>query len=568
MEMRAFGNSDIVAFDYETTGFQHNPDARIFSVSFTWLDGHTEVHYGNFMQRLVDFWKSPCTGIAHNIKFELAFTLKHKIIRNPKKILHDTMIMSQYVDNLQHSHSLDYVATRYAGHIDEWDKYDEAVHRASKIYGTYDKIPKHIMLPYQKNDTERTMLLYRLLWSHVKPQSEYWNEIELVKTTMEFENNGIMVHEPNTLKLIKWAEGELSKAIQKADAIAGRHVNLLSVPQMQRLLFQELCLPYKESLDKENLDLLFDETKHPIIDCIRRARAYKNGISTIQSYLDLAIDGILYPNILTNPLVTGRQASHNPNMQNVRKEVKAGQEYTIPARQCFMPRPGHFLLLVDESGIEMRLGVQGTGSKRLIKLCAEDFDFHAAYATSFYGKRFTEEKNEKIKSALRSRAKNGRFARFYGAGLHTLSKTLGLPEEQVRAGIERDKAEFPEFEQYMDDCTLTARRTGQIETFFGRSLRVERQRPYSATDYCIQGSAAALFKHAQNSVHRNVKEVKILLPVHDELVMEVDNYYFKNVKELMAKIKPYMINFPQITVPLNAEFAIGKETWNDKAKAA
>ena len=396
MASRPFLDNDIIAFDFETTGFQHDPNARIFSVSFTWHDGHNEIYYGNFKEKLIDFWKSPCVGIAHNLKFELAFTAIHKIIRNPKKPLLDTMIMSQYVDNLQHSHALDYVATRYAGHIDEWDKYDEAVKRASKIYGRYDLIPKHIMLPYQKNDTERTMLLYRLLWEHVKPQIEYANEIELVKTTAEFENNGLMVHEKNTLQLIAWAERELTKAVERGDAIAGRHVNLLSVPQMQRLLFQELCLPYKESLDKENLDLLFEETNHPIIDCIRRARAYKNGVSTLQSYLDLAVNGILYPNIMTNPLTTGREATHNPNLQNVRRELKAGQDYTVPARQCFRPRPGHFYLLVDESGIEMRLGVQGTGSKRLVKLCAEDFDFHSAYAASFYGKRFTEEENEKV----------------------------------------------------------------------------------------------------------------------------------------------------------------------------
>jgi DNA polymerase I-like protein with 3'-5' exonuclease and polymerase domains len=134
---------------------------------------------------------------------------------------------------------------------------------------------------------------------------------------------------------------------------------------------------------------------------------------------------------------------------------------------------------------------------------------------------------------------------------------------EVRAGIERDKKEFPEFYQFMDDCTAIASNTAHIETFFGRSLRVEKHRPYSATDLCIQGSAAALFKHAQNKVHK-LHEVKILLPVHDELVMEIDNSYLKYLPDLIKTIKPLMLESKYITVPLNVEFSIGKETWNEK----
>ena len=566
--MRAFQDNDEIAFDYETSGFQHDPNARIFSVSFTWKDGHNEIYYGDFMKRLCDFWQSPCTGIAHNLKFELAFTKKHRILQNPKKILHDTMIMSQYVDNQLKTHALDYIARRYAGVVDEWEKYDLLISQAAKIYGTYDKIPEYIILPYQKNDTERTMLLYRLLWPIVKPRNEYFNEIELVKTTMEFENNGFMIHKSNTLQLIAWAKQELSKAVAEGNVIAGREINLLSGPQMHNLLFGKLGLPLKDSLDKKALDELKNETNHPIIDCILRARAYKNGMSTLQSYLDLSIDDILYPNIHTNNTATGRESSSNPNMQNVRKEIKAGQEYTIAARKCFRPRPGKFLLMADYSGIEMRLGVQGTGSQRLIELCKQDFDFHAACAKSFYGSKFTDEKNPDIKRALRSRAKNGRFAMFYGAGVNTLAKTLGLPYDEVKKGLERDQREFPEFYVFMNDCTRTARNTGLIKTFFNRPLRVEKNRPYSATDLCIQGSAAALFKHAQNAVHKFLKSIdaKILLPVHDELVMEFTNVsHYKALKnEIIPIIKNLMINYNQITVPLNVEFSTGKESWNEK----
>jgi DNA polymerase I-like protein with 3'-5' exonuclease and polymerase domains len=122
----------------------------------------------------------------------------------------------------------------------------------------------------------------------------------------------------------------------------------------------------------------------------------------------------------------------------------------------------------------------------------------------------------------------------------------------------------------MDACTAQAKEHGYVNTFFGRKLRVEHDRPYSATDYCIQGSAAALFKHAQVAVDKYFQSTygdenaRILLPVHDELVMEIKREYLGDLKSIMPVINRLMINFPQITVPIKVEFNLSTYTWDAK----
>jgi DNA polymerase-1 len=582
---RSFLPGDIINVDYETSGFQHDPGARVFAFSLTWVeDGYTEVvrregaarFYQDekeiwrgrvdFEKRMRSFWASNCPAVTHNLKFEYAFTGIEKWEINSKKKLHDTMIMHQYIDNLCPSHALDYLFNRYHGKVGWISEVDKNISKAAKIYGSYDKIPEELMFPYQLADGIRGALLYKLFWPLVSPAKEYWNEIELIKATVDMEKIGFMLDKGQAEKLIFFMSGELAANKIETECIAGRSVNLLSEPQLKKLLFDDLRLPALDTTDKHAVEKLREINNHPILDCILKARSYTKGIAMVRGYIDAAKhDGCIHPGILTNRAGTGREASNNPNLQNVSKEFKAGARFTVPARRCFRARPGNILLLADYAGIEMRLAVQGTGSIRLFKLCQDDFDFHASCALAFYGDRYQNETDKDEKKALRSRAKNARFAMLYGAGLEQTAATLGLTTEEVRAGYERDKEEFPEFYELMSRCMKDARKQGYIETFFGRRLRVPLDRPFAATDYLIQGSAAALFKHAQVRVadyFRKTGNGKILIPVHDELVMEIPRSV--PVKEITPVIEKLMIMQEEIVVKLAVEFGVCTYTWDNR----
>jgi DNA polymerase I-like protein with 3'-5' exonuclease and polymerase domains len=254
-------------------------------------------------------------------------------------------------------------------------------------------------------------------------------------------------------------------------------------------------------------------------------------------------------------------------MQNVSNEVSHRAKYPIPARCCFRARPGYVLFAKDHSGIEMRIGVQGTGSPRLIKLVEQDFDFHDACARNFYGDRYLKaDKDEK--KFLRGKAKNGaRFPMFYGAGLDTISKGLGLSYEETEAGYDRDKKEYPEFYSFMDECTKEAKRKGYVYDFFGRKLYTPPDRPYAGTDYKIQGTATEVLKVGQVRVDKFIYkelqgEVRMLLPVHDEIIIEYPRSLLYQKDEILGHIDKLMVEIEEITVKLTIETEMSSLLWS------
>jgi DNA polymerase I len=590
MKYREFRKNEAVVIDYETSGLSVYAGDKIFAAVLTFpSDGHSEVYQRKNVaewKRVGELWgRSDVPKIAHNLKFEMAMTKLDLGLDIPKETeLHCTMTMHEMLNNLSPKHGLDYAANRYAGYVKEWDEADKSVNAAFKIYGSYDKIPWSQMLPYITVDGERTALLYETMWPSIKANdkllAEYNNEIELITTTQRMEKRGIMIDKRKARDLIAWMKKEVEANDDSILKHAGAHINLKSTKQLAKLLFTDLKLPILArtktglpSTDGDTIQKLRNINDHPILDCILKERSYKRGITDIHSYLDAAIDLIIHPNINTNRAATGRESSENPNLQNIQKEHNARLRFPVPARRCFRARPGYVLLLGDYAGIEMRFGVQGTQSPRLYSLLENDFDFHDACAKSFYGDRYINCQDATQKKMMRNRAKNGRFAMFYGCGYDTLAITLGLSLYETKIGFDRDRKEFPEFYTFMAECTRLARETGGIETFFGRFLEVPHDRPYAATDYKIQGSAAAFFKRAQNRVMNFIikspslsGKLFMLMPVHDELVSEMHRSLLPYRDEIISEFNYIMTNgYPEIEVPVKVEWKLSTYTW-DKAE--
>lgn len=603
-------DGDCIVVDYETDGLYTYRGHKPFTVVLTWCnDGYSEIIYEDqnpafFHQRLKSIWENPkVIKVSHNAKFEIKMTMAMGIA--VKGMVHCTMIQHQMLNNLAIKHSLDYAALQYAGVVPEWIAADKAVDKAKKIYGyRFDKIPRYVLNTYMWFDGERCALLHETQFPLLQKDTEmlkcYMREIAVMYVTIILESNGIMIHEKNLDKLIKWMQTELKQVDADAFKLLGKYVNLQSEKQLKHLLYTEMKLDpvynkkKKISTDKDALEVLRKKYELPILDLILKKRAYTKGMAMLTAYKENAIDGILYPNINTNSAGTGRQSSSDPiNFQNIQKEFSLRTRFAVPARSCFRPRPGHVFFLIDYQGIEMRLYVQGTKSKRLYDLVATNFDFHNACAINFYAERYTtidgcfeflfdkfadeirttkdhEALYKKLKKVLRSAAKNGRFAMAYGAGIITLADTLMLTIDDAREGKERDKLEYPEFYTFMDQCTYEAETKGHIVTFGGRKLQVPHDRLYAATDYKIQGSAAEVMKQGEIQVQDYLSQywknqIKLLLTIHDELIFEFPRHLLPQRNIILQDLRKNMIDIEGIDVNLDVEIKMTTTTW-DKAK--
>jgi DNA polymerase-1 len=601
-----------ISFDVEATGLDPYQGAKVFSYSTCSEAGLVSVnrldcpkmgrkHEDDLRELLLD---PSIVKICHNFHFENAILLENGFEIHPDTIWEDTMLLSQLLDNIAAGHGLDEVAVRLCPDvktIKEWMDIDSQIIKARGIYGTYDKIPKPLMERYQFNDAERTMLIYKALSPHVKKNDlcykDYLNEIELVKATISFERRGIMLCRAEAEKLLIWLNDELKKVEVESFKVLGQYVNLNSGPQVASIIYENMKLPIlsmtpagNPAVDKDALEELrpyakkLGENVLNLFDLILMQRSYTKGVAMITSYIAAAgASGIIHPHINTNKAQTGRESGENPNMQNISKEAALKTRFPVPARKCFRARPGYILILLDYSGIEMRLIVDVAGEAEFIELIKNNGDPHDLAAQIFYGDLYTDEaaaiqfilssdKNfkgdyKKAKKILRTAAKNSQFALAYGARLPKVAETLMLSVEAAAPGYRAYSARFPKVAGFTNRMMAQIKKVGYVTTPFGRKLKVMPDKPYSASNYIIQGTAAGILKRAQVHVDQYLKawwgDVHLVLPIHDELIIECNRKYLPSVKNLIAGIRDQMIDMPEIKVPLEVETKLTTYIWSD-----
>lgn len=617
--------SSFLSLDTETTGL----DPYRGDLPFAWstCDEEGKITISRYdtdrqsRQRLQTILSDYTIGkVSHNMHFDKNMLISDGYFIPEKTVWHCTKLMCNVIYNLEPSYELDELAYAYGRYPKDADL---PIKQAAKIYGNYSKIPKYLMDKYQLSDAERCMLLFLTFWpkicSNPNLMEQYLVEIALVPVTMKFERRGIMVDKRESERLLAWIGDELKQIELDKEKYFPYPVNVHSPKQLVRFLYTDVGLPVLSmnksglapSTDKDALAGLryhIETTTHDIkqlaiLDIILKERAYNKGKQMIQSYLD-ACDSkfILCPHINTHQARTGRESGENPNLQNVQKSAALKTRYPVPARNCFRARPGYFLLLKDYSGIEMRIAVQLTNSKRLIQLLHDGFDFHAACAEAFYGEYYlvpekaipfyierdpairqaefdrliaqfgenqaVEKMYKKVKGILRSAAKNARFAMLYGAGKMQTAKTLMLSMDEVSAGYDRDHEMFPEFYGLMKSCERDINLRGYVETIFKRKLYVNPNASYASTDYKVQGSAGELFKRSQIRVDRYLQDywgdfdISIWLVVHDEMIIEIPRVLLVNLPTIIADIDYLMTTYNEITVPLDVGNKISTYMWS------
>jgi DNA polymerase-1 len=543
--------------------------------------------------------------VMHNSKFDLSFTEKALGCRLAETIcFHDTMIMSHMLRNDHRGHALKDLAWELAG-IPKDDEAEVRKYAKNMEDVDYSRVPEHVMKRYQELDAKRAMVLCAFFLPKIKERPKLYDcyqwECDAIIPTLRMEQHGFMIHRQRTTVLRDEMEADAKAAMDEAEKIYGRRINIGNDNVLRQVLYTEKQLPIlgrtkttgAPSVEKEVLDTLFQQTHDPLLRLAVRYKSRRRGSTVLQSYLDAADnEGTIHPNIRTLGAVTGRESCSNPNLQNVEKEGRLQNPFPTPARKAFRPRPDCVNFHVDYAGIELRLLVHYSKDQELVdEISKPDGDPHYVAAQIFYPpiqgeerKRFADfckenpviaagidafPKKSKEWIQLRDPAKNTNFAVPYGAGWQKASGTLGLPLALGEQRFIAYRKRFPNLCSMTHNIISTVKSRGGVETAFGRFLYVPKEKAYVGVNFLIQGTAAEILKRSQVRVQRYLEEVlkgqcHLILPIHDELIIEWPRKLLAQAPQHWRELRRLMIDFPQFDVPLDVAVDVTTVDWAHK----
>jgi len=366
----------------------------------------------------------------------------------------------------------------------------------------------------------------------------------------------------------------LSERIQDCEDIifgyAGEHFNINSTKQLGELLFEKLGLPPLKktktgySTNAEVLEKL--KGKHPIIPAIMDYRMLTKLKSTYADGLmkEIREDGRIHTTFQNLVTATGRLSSTEPNLQNIPVRTDLGAEI----RKMFVPGEGNVLVDADYSQIELRVLAHIAGDTVMGDAFKNGFDIHTATAAQVFGVEM-----ERVTPLQRRHAKAVNFGIVYGISEFSLAEDIGVSRYEARSYIDSYLENYSGVRKYMKQVVEEARERGYTETIFGRKRYIPELKSSNfnvrsgaeriALNTPIQGSAADLIKLAMIRVERALNahfpEAKLLLQVHDELIVECPEQI---APEVAALISREMEGVWALTVPLTAEAKWGK-SWYD-----
>ena len=388
-------------------------------------------------------------------------------------------------------------------------------------------------------------------------------ELPLLRTLCVLEKNGIYMDVDQLHTTLERFKAEVTELQEKIYALAGETFNINSPKQLGVILFEKLQLPvFKKtktgySTDAEVLDMLKND--HEIVEQIL---AYRSVVKLVSTYLE-GFEGLV--NAHTNRIhtsfnqmvtATGRLSSSDPNLQNIPVRSEKGREI----RALFKPNDGyHMFMSADYSQIELRILAHLSEDPALIQAFQNGEDIHRFTAAEVLGKALDE-----VTPLERSHAKAINFGIIYGISDFGLSRDLGITRAEAKEYIELYFSRYPQIKGYMDRMVQEAHETGSVRTMFGRvrplpdiNSRNFNRRSFAertAMNTPIQGTAADIIKLAMNHVEEALEEQglqsRILLQVHDELVLEVIESEQEQVETLLRNCMEQVVT---LRVPLQVD---------------
>lgn len=399
-------------------------------------------------------------------------------------------------------------------------------------------------------------------------------ELPLLEVITELEAAGIAVDADALTTLEAHYAARVKQATEQAYQVIGKQINLGSPKQLQVVLFDELGMPKTKrtktgyTTDADALQTLYEKTEHPFLRHLLEHRDATRLRSTVEGLIkSIADDGRIHTTLHQTIAATGRLSSVDPNLQNIPIRTDEGRRI----REAFVVGPGYSeLMTADYSQIEMRIMAHLSADTALIESFQSGFDFHAATAARVFGVEPADVTGEQ-----RAKIKAMNYGLAYGLSAYGLSQQLRISTEEARGLMDEYFARFGGVRDYLHTVVDKAAKVGYTETIFGRRRYLpdltsdNRQRREMAERMAlnapIQGSAADIIKVAMLGVHRALGESglrsRMLLQVHDELVLEVADNEHADVETLVRK---EMGAACELAVPLEVSVGFGR-SWNDAA---
>lgn len=578
--------ADTIGIDTETTSLDAM-NASLVGISIAFQAGEAiyipvghsltaapeQIDLQDVLGRLKPHLENPALKkIGQNLKYDQHVFANYGIALNG--IAGDAMLAS-YIIESHLGHGLDELSERWLGL--ETITYESLCGKGAKQISFAD-VAIGQATEYAAQDADFALRLEAHLRAQMDAkQLEMYEKMELpvAQVLFEMERNGVQIDRAELSRQSAELGAELMKLEQEAYAVAGQPFNLNSPKQLQEILFDKMGIPTKGlkktakggiSTNEAVLEQLAPD--YPLPKIILQNRSLAKLKSTYTDKLPEMIspkDGRVHTTYAQAVAITGRLASNNPNLQNIPIRTSEGRR----VRRAFTAPQGSVIVSADYSQIELRIMAHLSGDKTLITAFQNGEDVHRRTAAEVFGIA-----PENVSSEQRRYAKTINFGLIYGMGQYGLAKSLGIDNISAKTFIDRYFARYPGVAEYMQRTKEQAAAQGFVETLFGRRLYLPDIRNKNANARAgaeraainapMQGTASDLIKRAMIDVRNCLSDgigSKLVMQVHDELVLEVVETELDFVKEklpqIMAKVDGGLLD-----VPLVAEVGVG-ENWEE-----
>ena len=509
--------------------------------------------------------------IGHNLKYDSHIFANHGIELNGTDF--DSMLESYVLNSTATRHNLNAVAKRYLN-LDT-TSYEDVAGKGAKQIG-FNQVSLEDAIHYAAEDADVSFQLHQTLHPklmEINSLAKLYTDIEapLLKVLQTIERNGVLIDESMLQKQSDQFAITLKELESKAYSLAGAEFNLNSPKQLQEILYDKLSLPILKKTPKGQpstaesvLQRLAED--FPIVQTILNYRTTAKLKTTYTDKLPLMVNqdtGRVHTSYHQAVTATGRLSSSDPNLQNIPIRTVEGRRI----RQAFIAPKGFQILAADYSQIELRIMAHNSQDPGLLDAFQAGLDIHQATAAEIFAVDL-----QSVSAEQRRSAKAINFGLIYGMSAFGLTRQLGITRGDAQEYIELYFARYPKVKEYMDAIRNQARESGFVETVFGRRLylpdidsRNYQRRQYaerSAINAPMQGTAADIIKKAMIDLEQRLVaesiNAKIIMQVHDELVLEVEDSSVGAVSELVTEA---MGKAADLDVALKVDLGVG-ENWD------